>query len=266
MRKLVLVASFIMIYFFTNAQVVSLDSIGGYIGRVVTVYGKVDDGRYLSSSARQPTLLNMGGKFPNQKLTVVIYGNNRANFGYKPEEALISKNIYITGKVELYKSQPQIIIENPFNIAFSAPSNTSSISSIQSSTTKPIDRSAAITENVNKKDSRAEDNNRSAEAAKTSRTEVNKVKLSIAKSEPKAAEQVIVIQSNALKIGDEITTNAALTLKGGPGNKFNSIGTLKKGSVVKIVSSSYGWAKVMEKVTINGSTPLTGYVKTDKLD
>src|SRR5689334_21468513 len=101
MLKVVVVFQLLLLGLITEAQVVSIDSVSGYLGKKVTVFGQVDDGRYLPGSNNQPTLLNMGGKFPNQKLTVVIYGDSRANFGYKPEEMLINKRIYVTRKVDL---------------------------------------------------------------------------------------------------------------------------------------------------------------------
>lgn len=95
---------------------IKLEEISQYIGDSVIVCGKVEDIRYFENSKNQPTLLNIGAKFPNQLLTVVIWGNVRAEFKNKPEE-MQDKQVCITGRITLYKEKPQIIIENPGQIA-----------------------------------------------------------------------------------------------------------------------------------------------------
>lgn len=99
-----------------SQKVINSEDVSKHIGDTVRLCGKIYSARYLESSIKQPTLLNMGDKFPNQHLTVVIYGDDRAKFGYKPEQTLLDKNICITGKVELYRDKPQIVINDPFLI------------------------------------------------------------------------------------------------------------------------------------------------------
>lgn len=110
---------FLLLYFVTSSsfsQTISAEASQNYVGKTVTVAGKVVDGRYLASSSRQPTLLNVDKPFPDQIFSIVIYGEDRKSFGYKPEEVLVNKNVAVTGKVELYKGKPQIIVTNPEQI------------------------------------------------------------------------------------------------------------------------------------------------------
>jgi len=100
----------------SSAQTVPVQEVKNHVGETITVLGKVVDGRFLSSSSRKPTLLNIDKPYPNQTLTIVIYGNNRALFGYKPEEALRNKNVFVTGKVTIYNGKPQIEVEKPDQI------------------------------------------------------------------------------------------------------------------------------------------------------
>jgi len=50
----------------------------------------------------------MGAEYPNQILTIVIWGSARKLFSYKPEEKLKNKSVCITGKIEVFKNKPEI--------------------------------------------------------------------------------------------------------------------------------------------------------------
>jgi hypothetical protein len=82
-----------------------------HVGEKVSVCGKIYGGRFFENGKNQPTLLNMGDKFPNNPLTVVIYGELRAKLGYKPEEKFLDKELCVTGTITLFKEKPQIVIE-----------------------------------------------------------------------------------------------------------------------------------------------------------
>lgn len=81
-----------------------------HIGDSVMVCAKVYTARYLERSKGQPTLLNLGAAFPNQPLTVVIFGEDRINFSAAPEEAYNNKEICVTGVLQLYNEKPQIVV------------------------------------------------------------------------------------------------------------------------------------------------------------
>ena len=57
-----------------------------------------------------PTFLNAGSNYPNAPLTLVIWADARKDFKSKPEEYYTGKDICVTGKIELYKDKPQIVI------------------------------------------------------------------------------------------------------------------------------------------------------------
>jgi DNA/RNA endonuclease YhcR with UshA esterase domain len=80
----------------------------------VTVKGKIFNVRYLQSAKNTPTFINVGAAFPNQLLTIVIWGEVRKKLGYAPEEKPYANGVaVINGKVELYKGKPQIVISDP---------------------------------------------------------------------------------------------------------------------------------------------------------
>jgi hypothetical protein len=111
---------FTIFTFFTvgiaNAQTsIKLDEVSRHIGDSVTVCGIVADMRYFENSKNKPTFLNIGDKYPKQKITVVIWENVRTQFTGKPED-LKDKVICITGRIILYKEKPEIVIDNPGQI------------------------------------------------------------------------------------------------------------------------------------------------------
>jgi DNA/RNA endonuclease YhcR with UshA esterase domain len=94
---------------------IKLDEVSKHIGDSVTVCGKVSDVRFFENSNRQPTFLNIGDKYPNQQLTLVVWGETRKLFTDKPED-MKGKDICITGRIILYKEKPEIVIEKPAQI------------------------------------------------------------------------------------------------------------------------------------------------------
>jgi hypothetical protein len=91
---------------------IKLEEVTSHIGDSVTVCGKVSGMRYFENSKDKPTFLNIGGKYPNQQLTVVIWESVRVLFTGKVED-LVDKDICITGRIILYKERPEIVIVKP---------------------------------------------------------------------------------------------------------------------------------------------------------
>jgi len=83
-----------------------------HVGEVRTVCDRVASTRYLRSG-RRPTFLNLGHPYPDQDLTVVIWGADRALFGGTPEEHYRGRRICVTGRIELYRDRPEIVMRDP---------------------------------------------------------------------------------------------------------------------------------------------------------
>ena len=73
-----------------------------------TVYGNY--------ASKKVVLLNLGAKYPNQKMTVAIFQSDWKKFSYKPAEFFKDKTICVSGKLILYKDMPEIIVNNPKQI------------------------------------------------------------------------------------------------------------------------------------------------------
>ena len=87
---------------------ISSKNASAYINEILTVCGPVVDSRYASASKGQPTFLNFDYPYPNHTFTIVIWGQNRANFSSPPEKKYMSKNVCIDGYIDSYKGKPQI--------------------------------------------------------------------------------------------------------------------------------------------------------------
>lgn len=83
-----------------------------HIGETMTVCGRVASTRYLRRG-RRPTFLNLGRPYPDQELTVVIWGNDRDRFDAPPEDAYRGERICVTGEIATYRGTPQIVLEGP---------------------------------------------------------------------------------------------------------------------------------------------------------
>jgi S1/P1 Nuclease len=79
-----------------------------------TICDKIYDGKFLESS--QITFLNLGGAYPNQKISIVIKGADRDKFKEAPEKLYMGKTICVKGVIELYKGRLEIVVTDPNQI------------------------------------------------------------------------------------------------------------------------------------------------------
>ncbi|MEP6712446.1 MAG: hypothetical protein ABJA37_08525 [Ferruginibacter sp.] len=89
---------------------ISVDSAAKHIGEKVVICSKVYGIKLIESS--KMTFIDLGAKYPNSKLTVVIPGKNRANFKQLPETIYAGKNICVTGTIISFKGKPEIEVSS----------------------------------------------------------------------------------------------------------------------------------------------------------
>ncbi len=118
MRRDFLLILFICLLCFTCSaqQNIKPEDAAKYLGDSVTVCGKIYGGKFLENAKNQPTFLNIGAAYPNQLLTIVIWGDTRKLFPYKPEEELKDKTVCINGRIDEFKGKPQIVIYSPVQL------------------------------------------------------------------------------------------------------------------------------------------------------
>lgn len=98
-------------------QEITLADAGKFVGQTVKVCGKIYGGRFLDRTPKQLTLLNMGADYPNQLLTIMIEGEKRKTFSYKPEEKLVQKEVCVVGIIKEFRGKYEIIVEKEGDIS-----------------------------------------------------------------------------------------------------------------------------------------------------
>jgi DNA/RNA endonuclease YhcR with UshA esterase domain len=91
---------------------ITADAAVNYIGKQVTVCTKV----YSVKTLAKVSFIDVGARFPNSPLTIVIFAKDIDKFEPSLEELYSGKNICVKGIVELYKSKPEIIVSDPGQI------------------------------------------------------------------------------------------------------------------------------------------------------
>lgn len=102
--------------FSISQTTIVLEDVQHHVGDSVKVCGKVYGMRTFESAKNSPTLLNLGAAFPNQLLTVVLWGDVRKQLDKTPEELYKDQKVCITGRIELFKEKPQIVVRRKEDI------------------------------------------------------------------------------------------------------------------------------------------------------
>jgi micrococcal nuclease len=88
-----------------------------HVGETTTVCGLVASARYFNSASSKPTILNFDRPYPNHTFSVVVPGSARGRFKESPERLFSGKTVCVTGQIVDYRGKPEIVVENPSQIA-----------------------------------------------------------------------------------------------------------------------------------------------------
>jgi hypothetical protein len=102
---------------FPSAKRIAAAEAGQYAGHEAMVCGLVASARYASRTRGQPTFLDFGGVYPQEVFTAVIWGSERPKFKEAPEQVYYRKHACVTGKVQLYRGKPEIVVRDPAQLA-----------------------------------------------------------------------------------------------------------------------------------------------------
>lgn len=102
-------------------EVISWEGASKYIGQTKAVEGVVVSAKYASTSKGRPTFLNIGKPYPELgRFTVLIWGSDRKKFEMEfppnPETYFLNKRVQVTGLIEEYKGNVEIILSDPSQI------------------------------------------------------------------------------------------------------------------------------------------------------
>jgi len=88
-----------------------------YIGKKVTICGRVAGAYWAESSRGKPTFINIGKPYPEpERFTVIIWGRNRDNFSHPVEKYYEGKTVCVTGMVIEYNGMPEMEVKSPDQI------------------------------------------------------------------------------------------------------------------------------------------------------
>lgn len=113
MKGLLTAPAFVVAFASYSQKPVGLKDVQNHVGDTVKVCGKMYSGVFVSTAEGTPTFLSMGGHYPNQLLTVVIWPDIRDSLKTAPENEMYGQQICVTGKIELYKGKPEIVVKDP---------------------------------------------------------------------------------------------------------------------------------------------------------
>ena len=117
--KLVIILSFITsVLVFAHIKITPAKA-KNYIGKTETITGIIDQVHLTNTGTY---FLNMGGKFPNNPFTAIIFKSDASKFGDIKRYA--GKEVEVSGMVKEYKNETEIILESKKQIKFVKESNT----------------------------------------------------------------------------------------------------------------------------------------------
>jgi|HubBroStandDraft_6_1064221.scaffolds.fasta_scaffold635773_2 DNA/RNA endonuclease YhcR with UshA esterase domain len=91
------------------AETITAAEAKNHIGQNVTVEAVVSEVHHVQSG--RATLIDMGGSYPNNAFTAVIFKDDFSKFS--TVDSLAGKTIDVTGQVKEYQGRPEIILNDP---------------------------------------------------------------------------------------------------------------------------------------------------------
>ena len=94
-----------------RAATIDAAEAASHVGETDTVCGIVAAVDYASRIHGRPTVLEFGAHYPNETLLAVIFESVRPAFGQL--DSWRGQRACVTGRVELYRGKPDIILHDP---------------------------------------------------------------------------------------------------------------------------------------------------------
>ncbi|KQM78103.1 hypothetical protein ASE74_15450 [Pedobacter sp. Leaf216] len=113
MKKLSLLFLLCGVAFYAKSQTLVLaKDAADYLGKNVTICDSV----YSTKALDKLTLINLGGAFPKELITVVVNKEDIAKFPSEPSTMFMGNKICVTGIVSEFKGKKQIVVTDPKQI------------------------------------------------------------------------------------------------------------------------------------------------------
>ena len=98
--------------FAARAETLTPAEAAKHAGETVTVCGVVAGAKYAAQIRGGLTFIDFDKPYPDATFTAVIFPGDRAKFG-TPEKGLAGKQVCVTGKIEMFRGKPQIVLSDP---------------------------------------------------------------------------------------------------------------------------------------------------------
>ncbi|PWS28737.1 hypothetical protein DHW03_02525 [Pedobacter yonginense] len=113
MKKLTLLFVLLTAGYLLKAQTLILaKDAKDYIGKTVTICDSV----YSTKALDKITLINLGGAYPKELLTLVVNKEDVAKFSSEPASMYLGNKICVTGIITEFKGKTQIVVTEPKQI------------------------------------------------------------------------------------------------------------------------------------------------------
>lgn len=113
MRKLLFFVALLLTSYLAKSQTLILaKDASQYVGKSVTVCDSV----YGAKALDKLTLINVGGSYPKELLTVVVNKEDISKFSSEPASMFLGNKICVTGTVSEFKGKFQIVVTEPKQI------------------------------------------------------------------------------------------------------------------------------------------------------
>ena len=113
MKKFYILICFVLLAFFAKSQTLILaKDAAQYVGKTVTVCDSV----YGTKALEKLSLINIGGVYPKELLTIVINKEDFQKFPSDPSSVYLGNKICITGTISEFKGKYQIVVTEPKQI------------------------------------------------------------------------------------------------------------------------------------------------------
>ena len=118
-NKRILTALAVLVLFTAAADYVPSSEAVKYTGKAVKVCGYAAEVSKEQGSEGNPWVIDLGRGYPNQEMSVIIWEKDEAKFGnissYK------GSSICVSGRVEILKTKPVMILKSPAQIEYYKP-------------------------------------------------------------------------------------------------------------------------------------------------
>jgi len=113
MKKLLILLAFFAVAFTAKSQTLILaKDAAQHVGKNVIICDSV----FSTKALDKLSLINLGGTYPNELITVVVNKEDLTKFPTEPSSMYLGNNICVTGIVAEFKGKYQIVVTDPKQI------------------------------------------------------------------------------------------------------------------------------------------------------